>query len=1042
LNTTVPKSVFISYSTGDTAVTEQIRNGLESTGIPCWMAPRDIVPGLDYGTQIIEAIEACTVLLLVLSESSNYSIYVRKEVERATAKGKVIIPFRIQEVIVSRSLEFFISETQWIDGWGDALATATATLEGAVRGHLQSRSQTKDRGAPEGAERRASRGPDAQPPPIHSPSPTHRPMVERAVFVGRETQLAQLKDALTQALRGHGQLRFVTGEAGAGKSALLNEFHYRVTAEFDNLMALTGACDAQTGLTDPYLPFREILSWLAGDPETGQVLREQGPNLIDTLVPASALADYAGGANPFPHDAPVNQSQIFEQVVKVFQAAAIYRPLLLVLEDLHWADDATTGLLLRLGRHIKGSRILVLGAYRSEEVSMGQAGQPHPLQTVVDELRRTLGDIGIDLDAVRAAEGMNLVDALLDSEPNRLDAAFRQALHDHTGGHPLFVVELLRDLQKCSGLVRDQDGEWIVRAALNWADLPARVEGMIALRMGRLEAEERQLLTAASVMGEHFIAEVVAQALKLDERRVALQLSGSLQKQHRLVQSEGVERLGGQRITRYRFSHNLMQVYLYEQLDAAERSFLHEDIGNVAESLFGEHTQVIAIHLAHHFRAARIPAKAIHYLTLAGEQAVRAVAFAEASSHFTQALALLATLPETTERVERQLSLLLSLGAVLSALAGYSDPKVAHTYSQMRDILPKLGQDPRVFLAVMALERFYAVCGEARLQFEMATQALQMAQAAQHPVWLVGGHQVMGNALCFKGQFAPARIHLERCLSLYDPEEEYTIDLPDDPGVVATIFLGFTLWSLGLPDQALQRFQEALSLAQGLTNRSYRETLSLSMMAMFYQRRRDVTGARRVAEAAIALANKLEFLFLEALARAVHGWALAMQGEVAIGVAQMRQSVAKIRAMGDALFLPHVLAMLAETYGKSHQPEEGLILTVEGLEVVGKSTFQWMEADLHLLSGVLQLQQPDCDHDAEASFQRAIAVARLQEAKILELRATVNLARLWHTQGKSLEARYMLAELYNWFTEGSDTEDLQEARALLAELESKSCVSP
>ena len=561
------KPVFISYSTDDTAAAEQMRDGLEAASIACWIAPRDIAPGLDYGTQIIDAIEACTVLVLVLSESSNYSIYVRKEVERAIAKRKVVIPLRIQPVAVSRSLEFFISDAQWIDGWGGKLTTAMTTLHGAVQGHLRHRSVHND--APLATEQQPERVADFQPSPTHSPSPTHQPLAERAVFVGRESQIAELESALEKTLLDHGQLRFVTGEAGAGKSALLAEFQYREQAA--QLIIAAGACDAQTGISDPYLPFREILTQLAGQEVGCAALLEHGPDLIDTLVPSLALGSHRSGHGRTPDAKPVEQSNIFEQAVKVLQAVAQRRPLLLILEDLHWADDATIGLLFRLGRQLEGSRILLLGTYRSEEVSIGRGGEPHPLQKMVDELRRNLGDIHIDLDIARAAEGLTLVDTLLDTQPNRLDAAFRQALHNHTGGLPLFVVELLRDLQKSNTLVQNADGQWIVGAELNWANLPARVEGMIAVRIDRLDAEEHQLLTTASVIGEHFIAEVVAQALKIDSRQVALQLSNSLQKQHRLVQIESVERLGHQRLTRYRFSHNLMQVYLYGQLAACRR---------------------------------------------------------------------------------------------------------------------------------------------------------------------------------------------------------------------------------------------------------------------------------------------------------------------------------------------------------------------------------------------------------------------------------------------------------------------------------------
>ena len=903
------------------------------------------------------------------------------------------------------------------------------------------RSQAERRRVLEKADRQTAAVTEYQPSATHSatiysPSNTNQPpslsnTEERKVFVGREGQLAELEDALAQSLAGRGQLRFITGEAGAGKSALLVEFGHRAKALLPRLVIAIGACDAQTGLSDPYLPFREILAHLAHPEIGGRILPEVGPELIGTLVPSSALGTPGRGQGRWPESKRLEQSQIFDQVVKVLQTIAQQVPLVLELEDLHWADDASIGLLFRLGRLLEDSRILIVGTYRSEEVSIGRSGEPHPLQKVVDLLRRNLGEIHTNLDAAQAAEGQSLVEALLDTEPNRLDAHFRRELYAHTGGHPLFVVELLRDFQKTGAIVKDQQGKWVVRSGLKWTELPARVEGIIALRMARLDDEERQILTTASVLGEHFIAEAVAQVLKIDNRQVALQLSGSLQNQHRLVQSEGIERLGQQRLTRYRFSHNLMQVYLYEQLDEVQRAFWHEDVGYVLEELYSGEGGTVAVQLAHHFQVAGIGEKAAHYLASAGEQAFAAAAYNEAITHLARALSQLEALPETVERLDQKLSLLRSLGVAQVAVKGAASPEAALPHMQMHELLPKLGQNSKLFPTLMVLDRFYAVRGEGWLQRENAERALQIAQTIQDPTLLLAGHHIMGSSLCFSGRFALARPHLEQFLALYDPRQEYALHLPEHRHLSSNWIVAMTWWHLGYPDQARRRLEQALTLVRWLSNHKYVAVHIPALVAWHHHVERDVAATLQMAEETISLAAERGFTMLEAHTRCCYGWALAAQGEITTGIAEMQRGVAELKATGEQIFWPYAFAKLGEIYAKTGQIKDGLMLVSEALETVERTTYHLWKTELLLQQGMLHVQQKNGEEAAEASFLSAIEVARQQSAKMMELRATVSLARLWRTQGKRKPAHTMLSEIYAWFTEGFDTQDLREAKAVL-----------
>ncbi|MFQ5858813.1 MAG: BTAD domain-containing putative transcriptional regulator, partial [Anaerolineae bacterium] len=405
--------------------------------------------------------------------------------------------------------------------------------------------QIRDGRLSRGAEERRSRGEvvSPAPPPLRPSSPLHPS--SPAPFVAREHEVAQLDAHLEKALAGQGHAVFVTGGAGRGKTALIQEFARRAQEAHPDLIVASGNCNAHTGVGDPYLPFREMLGLLTGDvearwaagaitrgharrlwntlPFAAQALVQDGPDLIDTFVPGAALmaraAAYApeGGAwldrlrelverkPASPGRATREQSDLFEQYTKVLGALARERPLLLVLDDLQWADTGSISLLFHLGRRLSGTclraphrqgRILIVGAYRPEEVAADRAGKRHPLEPVVNEFRRDFGDITVELGQ---AGGREFVEAFLDSEPNRLGAGFRETLYRQTGGHPLFTVELLRDMQERGDLVQDQAGYWIEGPALDWEILPARVEAAIAERIGRLPEELQAVLTVASV---------------------------------------------------------------------------------------------------------------------------------------------------------------------------------------------------------------------------------------------------------------------------------------------------------------------------------------------------------------------------------------------------------------------------------------------------------------------------------------------------------------------------------------------------------------
>jgi ABC-type oligopeptide transport system substrate-binding subunit/DNA-binding SARP family transcriptional activator/energy-coupling factor transporter ATP-binding protein EcfA2 len=522
---------------------------------------------------------------------------------------------------------------------------------------------------------RLSKDRSAQPRPIEPLSPPADVLDSKpAMCVAREVELARLAGGLDLALSGQGQIVFVIGEAGSGKTTLLQEFARQAMVTHSDVIALDGKCDAYAGQGDPYLPFLEALRLLCGDiearlsgrtitrdharriraalPQVVQALIEHGPDLIDQFVSGAELVNRLESAPP-DRAAPLrerllqrapepalsfHQNDLFTQVTRVLRAIAQPSPLVLLVDDLQWADTGSINLLFHLARELGGSRLFIVGAYRPEDVAQGRSGNRHPLEPVIHELAAKFGDIQIDLGQT---EGLVFIDQLLDSEPNQLGAGFRAMLHRQAGNNPLFTIELLRSLQERGDLIHNATGQWCESPNLNWDALPARIEAVIADRLGRLPPDWQRALAIASVEGEEFTAEVVARVQGLSERTLIEHLSGELSHQSRWVSPHSLQRVNGQRFSRYRFRHILFQKYLYGRLDPIERAQLHEAIGAALEAAYGADCTSAASTLAWHFEAAGLIDKAIDYCLMAAAHARNLCTYQAAIEQYQRALTLL-----------------------------------------------------------------------------------------------------------------------------------------------------------------------------------------------------------------------------------------------------------------------------------------------------------------------------------------------------------------------------------------------------------------
>jgi predicted ATPase len=443
--------------------------------------------------------------------------------------------------------------------------------------------------------------------------------------------------------------------------------------------------------------------------------------------------------------------------------------------------------------------------------------------------------------------------------------------------------------------------------------------------------------------------------------------------------------------------------------------------------------------LAQHYTEAELSEQAIPYWQRAGEQASNRSAHLEAISHFTAGIELLQTLPETPERLQHALTLHIALGSALIVTKGHAAPEVEHVYTQARALCQQVGETSELVQVLFGLWRYYI----ARLQLHSARALgealLRLALHGHDPALTVIAHYTLGATWFCLGVLPVAHQHhqhMKESIVRYTPDQSRALvfRMGQDPGVGYRANAAWTLWLLGYPEQALAHVHDALALAHELSH-----PFSLGFARLFaafvYQWRRDTPAVQEQAEATVTLATEQGFPLLAAGGTSLRGWALAMQGQGEAGMAQVRQGIVAYRATGAALFVPYFCTVLAEVSAHLGHPEDGHQALAEAHTLVQQHEERYWEAEIYRLRGVLLLRQTGTlQAKAEACFQQALTVARRQQAKSLELRAAMSLARLWQHQGKRGEARELLAPVYGWFTEGFDTADLYEAKALLDEL--------
>jgi predicted ATPase/class 3 adenylate cyclase len=834
-------------------------------------------------------------------------------------------------------------------------------------------------------------------------------------LVGREHELGLLLDRWHQAKEGDGQVVLLSGEPGIGKSRLVRALRERLANE--PYTPLSHFCSPfhQTSALYPIIDLFERAAGLSRDeaPERSlsrlEALLGQATTDVARAVPLIAvLLSIPGGERyPAPNLTPQRQKEeTFGVLLAQLAGLATDQPVLTLYEDVHWADPTTLELLDRLIQRVQRLPVLVLITFRPEFISPWH-GQAHVSSLTLNRISRTRGaSMVADLTGGKALPSQVLIEILA-----------------KTDGVPLFIEELTKTVLE-AGLLMDDGERYVLTAPLPTLAIPTTLRDSLMARLDRLGGV-KEVLQVGSAIGREFGYELLAAATPLDET----ELHDALR---RLIEAELVFARGAPPHASYSFKHALVRDAAYESQLKSRRKQLHARIAQALEQRFPETAEAKPEALARHFCEAGLVDKAVEYGLKAGQLAIRRSAMAEAIAHITTALNLLATVPESAERSQREIDLQIALGGALIAAKGHAAPETGRAYARARELCRQVGDLGRLSPLMFGQWVFHMVRAEHNAAQEIAEELLRSATQDGDAAGLMVGHRAAGISSLWQGDLIEAREHLERTLALYDPEQHRSLAsvYVYDPRLAGLAGLAFALFQLGFPEQAVARCREAVDDAERLSHPAGL-AYALQHACMLDQVRGDALGVGQHAAALVALAAEHGFPLWHALGVAFEGWALAQQGRVAEGIAQIEAGLHAYQATGSALFVPYFLALQGTMCAAAGRAAEGQRLFAAAEQTECASGERWFEAELYRLKGELLVSAAGDRATAEACFIHAMAVAREQSAKLWELRTATSLARLWAEDSRRAEARELLAPVYGWFMEGFDTPDLREAKALL-----------
>ena len=833
-------------------------------------------------------------------------------------------------------------------------------------------------------------------------------------LVGREQEIQLLRERWAQVKDGWGQVVLLSGEAGIGKSRLVQALKEHLIVEVHTRIECHTSPYYQQSAFYPVVEHVQRLLQSRKDETPEEKLRKLEAVLGSYDFPLEEVVPLFAGLLSLPladRYAPLaltperQKQKTLEALLTWLLRETERQPVCLIMEDLHWVDPSTLEWLSLLIDQIPTTRVLMLLTFRPD------FQPPWALRSYLTHL--TLGRL-----SPRQTAGM--IGQVVGGKP--LPAEVMQQVVATTDGVPLFVEELTKMVVEL-GLVKEREGRYELTGPLPSLAIPATLHDSLMARLDRL-GSAKQVAQLGAVVGREFTYELLQAIAPMEEATLQQGLA-------RLVEAELLYQRGLPPQAQYMFKHALIQEGAYQSLLRSTRRQYHRQIAQILEEQSPEIRETQPELLAHHYTEAGLSTQAIPYWQQAGQRAIERSANIEAIGHLTKGLEGLKTLPATPERIQQELTLQLARGAALSMLKGFTATETEQAYSSARQLCQQMGDSPQRFAALAGLQRFYRSRTELKTARELGEQLLTLAQSIKAPAFLLEAYCEQGTNLWHAGEFASALTHLEQGIVHYDLQKHHSHTLSYwHPAVLCFSSAGRSLWFLGYPDQALRRNQEALTLARQLSH-PYNLASALNYAATLHTLRGEAQLVQELAEATIVLSREHGFIRWLGGGLIRKGWALAAQGSVEEGIEQLRQGIATWREIGTKQAELQHLTMLAEAYKNGGQIEAALCVLAEALAIMHTSEERCHAAEVYRLKGELFLEEGKGFEAAEESFLQALDVARQQNAKSLELRAVMSLCRLWQKRGRRVEAHQMLTDLYSWFTEGFNTLDLREAKALL-----------
>jgi class 3 adenylate cyclase/tetratricopeptide (TPR) repeat protein len=837
---------------------------------------------------------------------------------------------------------------------------------------------------------------------------------EDTVLVGRETECLLLLDRWERAKDAEGQVVLLSGEPGIGKSRLTHALRERVESEPHTLLQYQ--CSPHH-VNSAFHPFIEHIQRTAGvarndTPETKlgklETWLSGADQAISDAAPlmAALLSIPVSGRYPPINLSPQRQKEkTIEALTDRFSALARHAPVLLLFEDMHWADPTTLDVMSIVIDAAPGTAMLVVMTHRPEFVSPWQ-GRGHVTAHSLTRLGKR--------------QVMEIVEGVTGGKP--LPDALLGEIVEKTDGVPLFVEELTKAVME-AGFLEDSGDRFTLRGPQPPLSVPSTLQDSLVARLDRL-AEVKNVAQVAAAIGREFSYELLAELSPLDDSLLQDALS-------QLEHAELIYRRGTPPDATYSFKHALVRDAAYDSLLKRHREELHAELAAALEGRFPETASQEPELLAHHYTAAGRAAEAVDYLQRATQRALERSAYPEALAHLDSALDLLKAYPDVERRVQSELEVQVARGGALMATQGYLAVETGQAFARARVLSREVGDPRQSFRVLRGLHGIHFVKAELDTALQVAEECLRMAEESGDSQPSSLAHRLVGQTLCMRGDLAAARGHLEQALALDSgPRSDKVASLVHGGGyrLMAPAFLAQVYWIQGFPDQALALAKDGVTEAEAEYG-AFTVTASLFFLCWIHGWRGDYETLNELVERMRRLASEHEISEWVTTGGLFPDWSVLASGETGDAAALARQRLEAVREQ-SGIMTPFKLGLLAEALAVGGDGaaleviDEALALTEQGE--------RWSESELVRIKGKVLLAQNGAS--AEESFHQALHIARQQGARSWELRAATTLARLWCDEGKRKAAHELLAPIYGWFTEGFDTADLKEAKVLLEHL--------